>query len=270
MSSTSIQPSQHLPKVSIITVCLNSARTIADTIESVRRQNYPHIEHIIVDGGSTDGTLDVVARYREHIAVLISERDAGIYDAMNKGIRIASGEIIGTLNADDMYADSDAVAAVVDKFKTADVDVVFADLVVVDREQGERVVRYYRSEMFEPSRFAYGWMPAHPTVFVRQICFTRCGSYRTDYRIAADYELLVRFLGRCHFRYSYLDRVTVKMRRGGVSTRSILSNWIISQEIVRACRENGIKTNLFKVLLKYPRKLTERFRRPVKQGSLKD
>ena len=246
-----------------MSVCLNSASTIADTVRSVSGQRYPSIEHIIIDGGSTDGTLEVLSPFREKIAVLVSEPDGGMYDAMNKGIRVASGSIIGILNADDVYAGPDVIATVVKEFVDKDIDALFADLVIVDRENIDQTIRYYRSASFAPGRFAYGWMPAHPTFFTRKTCYERYGLYKTDYRMSADYELLVRFLARENIPYSYLDRVIVKMRRGGVSNRGIENKWITNQEIVRACRENGVETNLFKVLLKYPRKLLEFLERPA-------
>jgi glycosyltransferase involved in cell wall biosynthesis len=250
------------PTVSVITVCLNRVDTIADAIESVQRQTYPSIEHIIVDGQSTDGTLTVVDRYRSGIARVVSEPDAGIYDAMNKGIGLATGEFVATLNADDMYADEGAVAATVDRLQETGADLGYADLVVVDRQRTDRVVRYYRSNRFRPARLADGWMPPHPTVFIRRSCLQQFGVYRTDYRIAADYELLVRMLLRHGVRSTYLPRITVRMRRGGLSSRGLTSNWVISREIVRACRDNGIETSLPRVLLKYPMKLLELVTRP--------
>lgn len=251
------------PKVSLVTVCHNSAGTIADTVRSVTAQRYPSIEHIIIDGGSTDGTLEVLSQFREGIAVLVSEPDGGMYDAMNKGIRLASGSIIGILHADDVYAGPEVIATVVKEFVDKDIDALFADLVIVDRENIDRTIRYYRCASFEPGRFAYGWMPAHPTFFTRKTCYQRYGLYRTDYRMSADYELLVRFLARENIPYSHLDRVIVKMRRGGISTRGFENKWITNLEIVRACHENGVKTNLFKILLRYPRKLFEFLERPA-------
>lgn len=251
-----------MPKVSIITVCLNRADTIACALESVQRQTYPRIEHIVIDGGSTDGTLSVLDRFRPGIAVLVSEPDQGIYDAMNKGLRLSSGEIIATLNADDMYADAESVAAMVARLLETGADLAYADLVVVERERSDRVIRYYRANRFRPARLADGWMPPHPTVFIRRHCLERFGHYRTDYRIAADYELLVRLLLRHRVSHTYLERIIVRMRRGGVSSRSAMSNWIITREIVRACRENGVRTSLVRVLLKYPMKLLELLARP--------
>lgn len=251
------------PKISIVTVCLNSARTLTDTIQSVQSQSYPFIEHIIIDGGSTDGTIEVLDRFRDRIAVLISEPDGGMYDAMNKGIRLASGSIVGILNADDQYTNRDVIANVAKEFSRKNIDALFADLVVVKRENTDQTLRYYRSGVCDASRFAFGWMPAHPTFFARRTCYERHGLYRTDYRMAADYELLVRFLARERISYSYLQRVIVKMRYGGMSNRGIKGKWSVNREIVRACRENGVETNLFKVWLKYPFKLLEFLKRPV-------
>ncbi len=249
-------------KISIITVCFNSEATIRDTIESVLTQDYADLEYIIIDGASTDGTLEIIDEYRDRIATVVSEPDTGIYDAMNKGIAKATGDVVGILNSDDFYVDTSVVATVVAGFEQKKVDSVFADLVVVDPVRMNKIVRYYRANHFTPAKFAYGWMPPHPTFFVKRSCYEKLGSYRTDYKIAADYELLVRFLAVSGVSYSYLPQVLIKMRAGGVSSRNLKSNWVLNKEIVRACRENGIPTNLFKVLCKYPRKILEMFSRP--------
>ncbi|MFW8602471.1 glycosyltransferase family 2 protein [Desulfobacterota bacterium M19] len=249
-------------KVSIITVCYNAEITIGDTIRSVASQDYDDIEYIIVDGGSTDGTCDVIKRYGKNITTWISEPDEGIYDAMNKGISMASGDIIGILNADDFYVDSHIISTVVSEFKQKQVDSVFADLVVVDQHNSNKVVRYYRANHFTPSKFAYGWMPPHPTFFVKKSCYDELGLYKIDYEIAADYELLIRFLAVAGVSYSYIPKVLIKMRAGGVSSQSIKSNLTLNKEIIRACRENGISTNMFKVLSKYPRKFMEMILKP--------
>lgn len=249
-------------KISIITVCFNSEATIRDTIESVLAQDYADLEYIIIDGASTDGTLKIIDEYRDRIATVVSEPDNGIYDAMNKGIAKATGDVVGILNSDDFYVDSSVLAKVAVELEQKKVDSVFADLVVVDQVRIDKIVRYYRANHFTPARFAYGWMPPHPTFFVKRSCYEKFGTYRTDYQIAADYELLVRFLVVSVVSYSYLPQVLIKMRTGGVSSRNLKSNWILNKEIVRACRENGISTNLCKVLCKYPRKILEMISRP--------
>jgi glycosyltransferase involved in cell wall biosynthesis len=249
------QLSPRSPKVSIITVCFNSVRTIRDTIESVLSQDYHPIEYIVVDGGSTDGTVEIIRQYQDRIDTFVSEPDRGIYDAMNKGIGLATGDVVGMLNSDDFYTDPRVVSDLIAAMGRAGVDAVFADLVYVDASDLGRVRRYYDSSGWHPGRFRFGWMPAHPTLFVRRESYARCGSFSLDYRIAADFEMLVRLFHRGATTYTYVQRAVVKMRVGGVSTRGLWHSWIINREIVRACRANGIWTTLPVVLLKIPAKL---------------
>jgi glycosyltransferase involved in cell wall biosynthesis len=250
-------------KVSLITVCYNSAATIRDTLDSVGRQDYDDIEHIVVDGASTDGTVEILQSYGGAIAGLISERDRGMYDAMNKGIQRATGDVIGILNSDDFYARPDVISTVVATMQATGVDCTFGDLVYVPPENLQQVVRYYSSAHFHPRLFAYGWMPAHPTVFIKRWAYERYGLFKTDYQIAADYELLTRFLGKHQLSYHYIPQVMVHMRTGGASTVNLKSNWILNCEIVRGCRENDIHTNLLKVGSKYFTKVGQLFRRPT-------
>jgi len=249
-------------KVSIITVALNNCEYIETCIQSVINQNYKDIEYIVVDGGSTDGTVDVIKKYDDKIDLWISEPDAGIYDALNKGIRMSSGEIIGFLHSDDLYVDQYVIANIAHEFSAYSVDSVYADLVYVKRNNLARVVRYYDSSLFQVSKFAYGWMPAHPTCFIKKEVYVKYGLYKTDYIIAADYELLTRFYGKYGVSYRYLPEVIIKMRSGGLSTRNLQSNIILNNEIIRACRENGITTNIFKVYSKYFKKILQLHRRP--------
>ena len=244
-------------KVSIITVCYNSVDTIEDTILSVRSQSYPHIEHIVVDGGSRDGTIDVIRKYDNQITRWISEPDKGIYDAMNKGIELASGEVIGTLNADDFYYSPEVISEVVQILQSHAVEIVFGDVVFVDPKNLNRVTRTYSAKNWRPEKFAWGFMPPHPSCFVKRSCFHRYGMFKTDYEIASDYELLIRFLLVNRIPYHYLPLKMVKMRTGGVSTRNLNSNIILNNEIIRGCRENGIKTSYWKVYSKYFRKVFE-------------
>ena len=250
------------PKVSVITAVLNGENVIEDAIKSVMNQTYENIEYIVVDGGSTDRTLEILNRYRSVISRTVSEPDSGLYDAMNKGIRLASGDIIGILNADDFFAKSSAITDSIAELLDKQVDAVFANLLIVDASDPIRVFRYYNCGDFSPEKFAHGWMPAHPTFFVRRSCYEKYGLFKEDYAIAADYELMVRFLAKHRISYSHLDEVTVKMRTGGISSRSLKSYWTLNREIVRACRENGIPTNIFRVLSKYPQKLLELVNRP--------
>lgn len=242
-------------KVSIITVSFNSAKTIADTIDSVLSQDFPEIEYIVVDGGSTDGTIGIIRQNENRISQWISEKDQGMYDAMNKGISMATGDVIGILNSDDVYMNTHVISDLMDLMQTKKSAVVFADLVLVDSGNQNKVIRYYDSGRFHPNKFRFGWMPAHPTVFVKRELYQRVGKFSTTYQIAADYEMLIRMLAIEKASYAYYPKPVVRMRAGGASTSGISRNWILNQEIIRACKENGIYTNLFMLLLKVPAKL---------------
>ncbi|HEV8512985.1 MAG TPA: glycosyltransferase family 2 protein [Cyclobacteriaceae bacterium] len=246
-------------KISLLTVCYNSAGTVADSIKSVRSQDYKSIEYIIVDGNSTDGTKEVIKANGDLIDKWISEPDKGIYDAMNKAIKMATGEIVGILNSDDFYSAPNIITQVVAAFEDSTIDAVFGDLVFVDPDNLKKVVRKYSSAKWSPEKFARGFMPAHPTFFVRRKYYEQIGLFKTDYKIAADYELLIRFLYVHKLKYKYLPINMVTMRKGGVSSSGIMSNIILNDEIIRGCRENGIRTNVFKVYPKYFIKLFELF-----------
>lgn len=248
-------------KVSLVTVAYNAALTIADTLLSVAAQSYADIEHIVVDGGSNDGTQGVVDRHASHIARFVSEPDRGIYDAMNKGVHLASGEVIGFLNADDVYAHEHVIANVARHMHLEGLDALFGDVAFFHAESPERPVRRYRSARFTPDRIAWGWMPAHPALFVRRKVFEQFGSFRTDYKIAGDFEFVARTFQNNNLRYRYLPQVLVHMRTGGVSTGGWRNTLLLNREVLRACRENGIRTNALMVLSKYPFKLLE-FLRP--------
>lgn len=248
-------------KVSIITVVRNNKETIRDAIESVLNQTYKDIEYIVIDGASTDGTVEVIKSYEESIAKFISERDNGLYDAMNKGLALASGDIVGILNSDDFYIDEFVIERVVKEFKSRHVDSLFGDLVYIKPDNLDKTVRYYDSGHFNPKKFAYGWMPAHPTFFVKNDVYKKYGLFRVDLKIAADFDLLVRFLYTHKISYGYIKKVLVKMRTGGVSTSGFKSLVVLNREILQVCRDNGIKTNLLKVYSKYPAKILGLFKR---------
>ena len=237
--------------ISLITVSHNSASTIKDSIESVLSQDHKDIEYIIVDGDSTDGTVDIIRSFGKGVSKWISEPDAGIYDAMNKGVSMATGEIVGMINSDDFYSSSQIISKVAKAFEDERVDAVFGDLVFVDPGNLKRVLRKYSSGSWHPGKFARGFMPAHPTFFVRRKFYEQFGLFKTDYKIAADYELLIRFLFVHRLNYHYLPITMVTMRKGGVSSRNLKSNFILNQEIIRGCRENGIYTNVWMVYSKY-------------------
>ena len=248
-------------KVSIITVVYNNQNTINSAIQSVLKQDYSKIEYIIVDGNSTDGTVEKIKPYQKNLAHFISEPDKGIYDAMNKGLKLATGDIIGILNSDDFYANNNIISEIVNEFKDKKVDLVFGDIVYVKPDDLNKITRYYGSANFHPKKFAWGWMPSHPSCFLKREIYEKYGYFKTDYKIAADYELLTRFMAKHGISYSYIPKVFVKMRTGGVSSANFKSNWILNKEIVRACRENGIKTNMPKVLLKYFTKIFQLIRK---------
>lgn len=245
-------------KISLITVTFNSAATLADTIKSVIKQDYSNIEYIIVDGGSTDQTIEIIKKYEERFPIKwVSEPDKGLYDAINKGIKMATGDVVGIINSDDFYHRADGLSKIAKGFDNEEVDCVFADIRFVRPENLQKTVRYYSSKNFHPKKFKWGFMPAHPTFFAKRELFEKLGYYKTDYYIGADYELLIRFLYNNKLKYLYLPFDLMKMRTGGRSTNSFKSNLILNKEIVRACKENGIKTNLYLLYLKYFRKVFE-------------
>ena len=248
-------------KVSIITVVLNNKETVKDAILSVGSQDYNDIEHIVIDGKSVDGTQSVIEKYRDRLAIFISEKDNGIYDAMNKGLKLASGEIIGFLNSDDLYTNKNVISGVVSIIEEMKVDAVFGDLVFVTSKDLNRIVRYYQSKNFRPKFLTKGIMPAHPTLFLRKTVYEKYGNFKTDYRIAADFEFAARIFKDYNISYYYIPKILVKMRIGGTSTKNLKSNWILNLEILRACRENGLKTNLLKIYSKYPEKILGLFKR---------
>lgn len=249
------------PKVvSIITVTYNSAATIEDTIKSILAQTYPHIEYIIVDGLSSDNTVDIVKKYEEQTEVRlrwISEKDKGMYDAMNKGIKMATGDVVGILNSDDFFTSDDVIKRMVKAFDDKSVDAIYGDIHFIRDGQPDRCVRYYSSKRFTPGRLRFGFMPAHPSFYARRAVFERAGLYRTDYKIGADYEMMVRLFLIHHCKAVYLPIDFVTMRMGGASTSGLQSKLQLIKEDVRACRENGIYTNIFFISLKFLFKIFE-------------
>jgi glycosyltransferase involved in cell wall biosynthesis len=249
--------------VSIITVSYNSVGTINDTINSVLSQTFKNIEYIIIDGSSVDGTIELVQSFGKRISKFISQPDDGIYEAINTGIKIATGDIIGILNSDDFFCDNLVIEKIVKSFQENDIDAVIGDVQFVDPEKTSKIVRYYSSRHFNPRKFKYGFMPAHPSFYAKKELFEKFGFYKTDYKIAADYELLIRFLYIYKIRYKYIEMPFVSMRTGGVSNKSFYSNYILNKEIVRACKENGINTNYILVYSKYFSKMFELIGRKI-------
>lgn len=249
--------------ISIITVSHNSISTIPATIKSVLAQTYPNIEYIIIDGSSTDGTIDSINSFGESISKFVSEPDKGIYDAINKGIKLATGDIVGILNSDDILYDNNVIMKIAETFDMWSVDAVYGDVLFFDPDKTSRITRYYSSGSFSLNKFKFGFMPAHPSFYVKRKIYEELGYYKTDYKIAADYELLIRFLSIHRIKYKYLGMPFVSMRTGGVSNKSISSNITLNKEIARACRENGIKTNYLFIYLKYFIKIFEYFGKRV-------
>jgi glycosyltransferase involved in cell wall biosynthesis len=246
-------------RVSVITVCLNSARTIAKALSSVQAQTWPDIEHIVIDGGSVDGTQAIVAN-SDSPAVIVSEPDRGIYDAMNKGLARASGEVIAFLNADDHYADPTAIERAVSTMRESDVDAVWGDVAFYDPGSG-KLVRRYNSGRFSPGRLDQGWMPAHPASFIRRSLFDKVGDFDTSYRIAGDFDFFARLFTRTAPTYLHLPRVLVNMTMGGISTSGWRNTLLLNREVLRACRQNGIASSYARLLKKYPHKLREYLRK---------
>ena len=230
-------------KISIITVVFNAAPTIADALVSVAAQTYPDIEHIVVDGASKDGTQEVVARHSSHVTKFVSEPDHGIYDAMNKGIGLATGEVVGFINADDFYADDTALTRVAEVFSDPAVDACFADLVYVDKHDPGRIVRYWKSSAYRPGMFEYGWVPPHPTFFVRRSVYERLGGFNLDFPLAADMELMLRFLAVHKIHSVYVPETLIKMRMGGATNQSLANVIQQNREIMAALKLHGFKTS---------------------------
>jgi len=242
-------------KITVVTVSFNSAATIADTLGSVAEQTYPNIEHLVLDGASVDGTLDIVRAHGSPHTRLISEPDKGMYDAMNKGIALATGEVIGFLNSDDYFKEPYALERIAREFESPDVEACFGDLVYVNPNTAN-VVRYWKSRPFKKGDFAKGWCPAHPTFYVRRSVFQRLGCFDLTYRLGSDVELMMRFMERGGIFSSYIPNVLVCMRTGGVSNKSWKSIVIQNQEIYKALHHNGVT---FSPLLFWTFKLARRF-----------
>lgn len=247
--------------VSIITVVYNGADTIAEAIDSVLEQTYPDIEYIVIDGGSTDGTQAIVARYGNRISQFVSEPDHGLYDAMNKGIRRATGDIIGLLNADDLYRHPDVVRRIVGTFEQHGADAVYGDLVYAQRHAPDQVTRYWRAGTYRPGAFLRGWMPPHPTFFVRTAVYQQHGYFNTNLRSAADYELMLRFVHKHQIQVAYLNEVVVVMRLGGLSNSSLQNRLRANREDRLAWQMNEIRPNWFTLWLKPLRKIRQFWQR---------
>lgn len=249
------------PLVSLITTVFNNKETIEDAIKSVLNQSYPNIEYIITDGGSTDGTIEIINKYKNKINKFVSEPDKGIYDGMNKGIKLSSGDIIGILNSDDLYASNDVIEKVVNEMEEKNVDVCWGDLVYVDAKNTDKVIRYWKSSEYKEGKFKKGWMPPHPTFFVRKWVYDKYGMFNLDFPISADYELMLRFLEKYKINSCYIPQVLVKMRVGGKSNKSIKNIIKANIECYRAWKVNGLRINPLRIFLKPLSKIPQYFKR---------
>ncbi len=244
-------------KISIITVSYNSEKTIEQTILSVLGQDYNNIEFIIIDGNSTDSTQKIIEKYRSQISKVIIEKDNGIYDAMNKGIKIATGDVIGILNSDDEYFSNKAVSAIVNKFKHEEIDALYADLVYVQEENTSKIVRYWKSGKYSEGKFMWGWMPPHPTFYVKKTIYGKFGLYHSEMKSAADYEMMLRLIHKNKIKIGYLEEIVVKMRVGGISNSSIQNRIRAHREDYKAWELNNLKPYFFTLFLKPLSKLTQ-------------
>lgn len=247
-------------KVSIVTAVYNRVATVADTIESVLNQSYKNIEYIVVDGMSSDGTQEVVAKYADRIDRHVREKDHGIYDALNKGIRLATGDIVGLLHADDFFADTEVISRIVATFDNYPETMgTYGDLNYVDAKDKSRLIRRWRSGDYQPQKFRTGWMPPHPTVYLRRKCYLDHGLFRDDFKLAADYELLLRMMFVHRIPIRYIPKTLVCMRVGGKSNASLANRLTANREDARAWKVNGLHPPVGLRILKPLRKLSQYF-----------
>lgn len=247
-------------KVSIVTVVFNCVDFLEDCIRSVQKQNYHNIEHIVIDGGSTDGTISIIEKYREKISYFSSEPDDGIYDALNKGIKVATGELIGALNADDQFAGSDVLTLIVKNFVLEKCDAVYGNLNFISRNnQMNMIRRKWRSCCFRKKNMLYGWMPAHPTLYIRRSLFDECGLYSLNFGSSADYELMLRLFYRSDIKSIFVNKLMILMREGGVSNGSVYKVYAAICNDYRALVFNDVPRPLLVLLCKKVRKLKQFF-----------
>ena len=243
-------------KISIITAVYNNQKTIKSAIDSVLSQKYPFIEYIVIDGASNDGTLSVLNKNKANIDLLISEVDEGVYDAFNKGIKYATGDVIGFLHADDVYENSDVLTKIASVFENSDNDALYGDLVYVKSNNLKKVIRYWKAGNYTKKSFYRGWMPPHPTLFIRKSIYSKFGGFNSKYKISADYDLILRFLFTKKIKTSYIQEVLVRMRNGGLSNRSFKNIYIKTSEDFLILKENKVGSFLT-VFLKNLRKLNQ-------------
>ena len=250
------------PKISIITVSFNSAKTIKETIESILIQDYNNIEYIIIDGGSSDETIDIVKSYSEKISYFISEKDNGIYDAMNKGIKVATGDIVGILNSDDFYPNSFVLSNVARSFEKYNCDAVYGDLVYVNKKDTTQIKRYWQAGNYNTSKIKNGWMLPHPTFFVKKVMYDRHGLYNSALKRAADYEMILKLLYKENISVHYIPMILVKMRMGGASNSTFLNRIRANKEDGLAWTKNQLNKPMFVRIRKPLQKAIQFFKKP--------
>ena len=251
-------------KISIITATYNSGKTVTDTLESVLHQSYNDFEYLIIDGASKDDTMTIVKEYEprfEGRLRYISEPDKGLYDAMNKGLKMATGDVVGILNSDDFYTSDDALQVIADAFSSNDIDATYGDIHFVNDSDLTKMVRYYSSSVFRRSLMRYGMMPAHPSFYCKRDVYERYGSFDTSYRVAADFENLLRLIFVNRIKTQYIPKDFVTMRTGGMSTAGLGSRTQIMHDHLRAMKQNGVYSNVFLLSLRYFYKIYELLRR---------
>jgi glycosyltransferase involved in cell wall biosynthesis len=246
-------------KITVITVTFNAASTIEQTILSVLDQTYKNVEYIIIDGGSTDGTQKIIERYNSSLGKFISEKDSGLYNALNKGIRMSGGDAIAFLHSDDFYTGKNVLQDYANRFQSENCDAVYADLYYVDRNDTNRIVRKWKSEKYREGDFLKGWMPPHPTFICRKSIYDRFGLYREDFNSAADYELMLRFIQKNKIKISYLPEFVIKMRVGGESNKTVKNRVRANADDRRAWKVNELKPGILTLFLKPLRKIKQFF-----------
>lgn len=250
-------------KISLITATYNSAATLRDTFDSVLMQTHDDIEYWVIDGGSKDNTICIIKEYEPKFngrMLWISEPDNGIYDAMNKGISMASGDIVGILNSDDFFFDKNVLEEINNAFTKCDTDCIFGNLVYVDADNTDIVQRIWKGSEYKEGRFKYGWVPAHPTFYVRRECYEKYGCYDLSYQVSADFELMMRFLAKYKIKSYYLDKYIVRMRAGGESNGSLKNILLGNHNIMRAFKENRVAAAPLYPVFRLLPKIVQRFR----------
>ncbi len=245
------------PKISIVTVSFNSEETIEETIRSVVDQDYPNLEYVIVDGKSTDGTMDIVNKYKDKISTIVSEKDDGIFDAFNKGVKLCTGDYIGIINSDDFFVDNKVISDIAKALETSGADSAYADLVYVKWKDTNKITRYFKGGRYKKSNFRWGWMPPHPTFFVKREAYEKFGMFDIEKKISNDYELVLRFLYKHKLSTVYLPRVIIKMREGGNSSNGLNTRYKANMEDRWSWRVNDLKMPFYSMYLKPIRKIKQ-------------